>query len=744
LRARTDILGAAAVFAVLTAIFFAPSLLEGKTLSAVAGHQGIQWPWGATPTGFPDSAQSDDANSVYPIGVDYARYLHEGTFPFWSPESFAGGPTLGTVFGTGFYPFRVVGARLLSPAGYHDLLLIVHTWLAGFALFLLARRLRASWLAAVLAGIAWMFAPSWFALAALESTPVLAALLPLALWLVHRAVGRRSLSDGAACGVVLALLVLGASVQPAVFAFLIVGVWGLALAGRDRAALAPVVVAGVLGVALSAVVLLPVAAQVSGGRAAIPYGELTADDVGLDDLVRIFDRGVPGPLGVTIFRLAFIGLPVALLGLGGLLTRRRPGAGLARALVLVFGLAVIGTPVTWLAYHLVPGVAYLRPIGRLLPFFTLGLVLAAALGLDALRDRVARWGPERHRPRALTAFTVLAVALCAVEAWQVGGFSRDVSPPFHPRTAALLYPPTPLTGALGALGAQQEAAGQVQRMVALHRGAPGGPFAYLPFEGETPRIFRVQNIGGYLNVVPTRTRMLVRYLAGADAKASLAPPVDAYLANFWAADTRYAMLPRLGVSTIVAVPDVASDPATARGLAAAHARVRYAGPDGTVAVLPGRTPRAFVVDGVQTARGEADAFARFTDPAFDPHRAVLLDGADAAGVRSRPGTRVAARVRVLPTGPNDRTVDVDSPRAGWLVLLESAAPGWRAQVGGHPAALHRADFAFRAVRVPAGHSRVTMHYRAPRLVLGLVISLLAALAALGIWGRAARRSRRRA
>ena len=65
---------------------------------------------------------------------------------------------------------------------------------------------------------------------------------------------------------------------------------------------------------------------------------------------------------------------------------------------------------------------------------------------------------------------------------------------------------------------------------------------------------------------------------------------------------------------------------------------------------------------------------------------------------------------------------------------EVAYPGWTATVDGRPAAIERANFAFRAVRVPPGAHRVALRFEPAAWRLGLLITLLslAAYVALAI------------
>jgi uncharacterized membrane protein YfhO len=71
---------------------------------------------------------------------------------------------------------------------------------------------------------------------------------------------------------------------------------------------------------------------------------------------------------------------------------------------------------------------------------------------------------------------------------------------------------------------------------------------------------------------------------------------------------------------------------------------------------------------------------------------------------------------------------------GYVVLVDGWDAGWRATVDGVATPLLRANVAFRAVRVTAGHHVIDYSYRPPGLAAGLLISTvslaIAALAAL--------------
>lgn len=111
---------------------------------------------------------------------------------------------------------------------------------------------------------------------------------------------------------------------------------------------------------------------------------------------------------------------------------------------------------------------------------------------------------------------------------------------------------------------------------------------------------------------------------------------------------------------------------------------------------------------------------------------VLLE--EAPGFPARPFDH-AADVGVREFRNNAVTLTVSSPGPALLYCAESRMPGWQATVDGRPARILAANYAFRAVEVPAGRSVVAFRYVPPGFRSGAALSALSLVvwAALVAW-----------
>jgi hypothetical protein len=138
---------------------------------------------------------------------------------------------------------------------------------------------------------------------------------------------------------------------------------------------------------------------------------------------------------------------------------------------------------------------------------------------------------------------------------------------------------------------------------------------------------------------------------------------------------------------------------------------------------PHARPRAWFVHRVEVAPSAKTASALHAG-AFDPVREAWLDG--------RPSQQPAATARVssISLGDDTRTISVDAPDGGVLIVGDRAHAGWDVTVDGRAVPWHVADGVLIGVAVPPGARTVHLQFRQPsvRPALGLTLLTLSGIA----------------
>lgn len=110
------------------------------------------------------------------------------------------------------------------------------------------------------------------------------------------------------------------------------------------------------------------------------------------------------------------------------------------------------------------------------------------------------------------------------------------------------------------------------------------------------------------------------------------------------------------------------------------------------------------------------------DQQFNPHEQVLLEknpGIEPSG---------AGEGSVKITNYQSATVEIDleGEKPAILLLTDSFYPGWKARIDDKPVEILRANYTFRALVVPEGNHKIIFYYHPRSFIWGAVISILAA------------------
>jgi len=136
--------------------------------------------------------------------------------------------------------------------------------------------------------------------------------------------------------------------------------------------------------------------------------------------------------------------------------------------------------------------------------------------------------------------------------------------------------------------------------------------------------------------------------------------------------------------------------------------------------VPHPVPRAHVVASWRQVDGpEAYQLLRAGSVDF-ANEALVADAPERRGAHAPDGAIGEARVVERVAGV--LVVEAESSREGLLVVSEAYDDAWQVRLDGRPAALRRANVAFRGVALPAGRHRVEMRYRPRGLRAGLMLS----------------------
>ena len=139
-------------------------------------------------------------------------------------------------------------------------------------------------------------------------------------------------------------------------------------------------------------------------------------------------------------------------------------------------------------------------------------------------------------------------------------------------------------------------------------------------------------------------------------------------------------------------------------------------------------PRATMAFDWQEVVAAEDALAYLQDQAGAALARPAVEGALPAGFQPTPGAQGSAEI--VAYAPEQVEIRTKSDAPGLLVLADSYYPGWTALMDGEPAPVLATNYLFRGVPVPAGEHSVVMHYRSAGWERGLLVALFGLLLTL--------------
>jgi hypothetical protein len=648
------------------------------------------------------------------VGDELAR----GRLPSWDPYIGLGAsavtdPQLGI-----WYPPNLLVA-VLPTAEALDLLALFHVLLAATGAWVLCRRAGIGIAGAAVATVLLATGPPFQTLAAWPAIQATFAWCPLAIVLGQRAAERPGLPAALGLAAVFALQVLAGYFQLHLYTVGIVALFACFAAsprpGAWMRVLCWIVVAEALGLALSALQLVPSLSAVKGSIRSPAFMKPWFYEilpVHLADYRRSLaaypdDATIPVFGGVLGALLALAGV----LPLGRRIPLRRPVVALGIvAVVLSLGSATPAYPLLWRT-----------PVANWFtgPYkwtFIAGMVLAlsAAIGNEAL------FGTGRTSRRGRIAWAVLGALVLAALPYsrpaRVVGVCGLVAGVLGTRAVAAMAPVAVGLAVLGSLGGHAMRPSDSPTFFTRYRPAyeavasqpdAGRVFSILPsliFSLRQGDIERIPTFNTYETLLPIRSFELHQAIG-----RTLEAPTERKDA--------LSALRALGVRYLLC------GQAQGAWLERAGLRRIFTSPEVQVWDDPGALPRAYLARRAEMAT-EAAALKRVFDPTLARDAAVLLESEEGPS----PSVMGAGSTTTVSDDPAQVRVVVEAETPAVLVLLDAWSPEWQATMDGAPVAIRHANYLGRAVEVPAGRHEVAFRFVSRPFRLGVEITL-AALAA---------------
>jgi hypothetical protein len=390
------------------------------------------------------SSSSDLMISSWPTALLIQRTFAQGHFwPLWNSYYGGGQPMAGDPLAALFYPPTYL-VPFLPLRDYYLALFMGHLVLAGLGMLLLARRaLGLSRVPALVAAVSFMATPRLISHLGVGHVTIIQTVawypwLALACWATVREPRRK----GALLGICLALTLLAGHPQMAYYGVLMtaaLAAWLLARRWRREGwqpmlnSLAGLAAAGVIGVLLASIQLLPLLEFTAFSTRQLSVSSQDAYPL-MRFLSMLIDQrpsqGNPWESMLTP------GLAVLVLALFALATRWRKAWPLALAIALVAGLAMGNASGFYLLIaHLLPGLDRFRGLARIWFVALMAIALLAGIGSESLLHAVRRISQRSTAAVGIFALLVVALSLIATDS----GYARsvDVLPAVIPSALSL-------------------------------------------------------------------------------------------------------------------------------------------------------------------------------------------------------------------------------------------------------------------------------------------------------------------
>lgn len=143
----------------------------------------------------------------------------------------------------------------------------------------------------------------------------------------------------------------------------------------------------------------------------------------------------------------------------------------------------------------------------------------------------------------------------------------------------------------------------------------------------------------------------------------------------------------------------------------------------------GAFPRAFMAYDFRVVEEPQEIVSQMFNPQTNLRKTLILE--EEPGLKKQP-SKAEGKVEIVKYLPQQIKLTVQTEKPGLLFLSDNYYPGWQATIDRGETKIYRADYAFRAIAVPAGSHEVEFLYDPPSFRWGTYGSLLGVVGMAGM------------
>lgn len=130
-------------------------------------------------------------------------------------------------------------------------------------------------------------------------------------------------------------------------------------------------------------------------------------------------------------------------------------------------------------------------------------------------------------------------------------------------------------------------------------------------------------------------------------------------------------------------------------------------------------PRVYFASTIYVETRKDAILSHLLSDSFNPSNSVVLE--EGVSLQTLPQT---GTVKITSYTPNKIEISVNTQRESMVVLTDNYYSGWEAAIDGNETKIYRANYTFRAIKVPEGKHEITFSYEPKSFQYGMLISAL--------------------